>query len=377
MGNLLRRWFGGVRVVLILLIAFESMGRSNGHLPVSGLFILGDSSVNCGNNLFFPSLPFSLVDTSFLLLCNTTLVPDLLAKKLALRPVPPFSGQSENVGRAMQGLNFGVPSATILTSGDLDYVSLKQQIRYALNTLQNFDLALGRRRARRLISSSIFYLSMGAHDYTDLYYPDIYVAGSRHPEFAHILVGEVTRAMKDLYHANVRKIIVAGIGPLGCAPRFLSESDPDSINSTNRGIKCEDQLNDMIQEYNTALSLALKNLSSELPHLRITFCDVYKGLMKMISNPQPYGFKIVNKACCGVENYGGWDECGAKEPMCEDPSTHVWWDGYNPSEGANHLLADWVWSGGPLGICSPMTFQQLAATSSLMIVQQPEDWQDP
>lgn len=66
-------------IILLLLLLFPAVHGS--PYPVSALFALGDSSVNCGDNSFL--YPF-LSSNSSSFLCNSTarrlLIPDLLGR---------------------------------------------------------------------------------------------------------------------------------------------------------------------------------------------------------------------------------------------------------------------------------------------------------
>ncbi|KAF8395556.1 hypothetical protein HHK36_019504 [Tetracentron sinense] len=375
-------------LLVILMVAFGvAFGKSLITPSVSALFILGDSSVDCGDNTFF--YPFIRQNLSFYP-CDgsqTRLLPNLLefasdvsynanslgdtlllmgaAEKMGLPEIPSFYNQNGTIEGLLSGLNFGSSPATIMNPGSMGHQSLNQQLRQAFETIQMLQLQLGQDRAREVIKSSIFYLSFGKDDYIELFLPDFSSVRRKYGRqgFAHILVNQMIRVVKDLYNANVRKIICMGIGPLGCAPRTLWES----YNSTAAagGGDCVDDINEHVIKYNTMLSRDLMDLNLELPDAQIIFCDLYKGMMEIISNPFRYGFQDVKSACCGLGRYGGMVGCLSKEMACEEASTHVWWDFYNPTQAVNSLLADFAWLDQPLvDICLPISISKLASMSA-------------
>jgi phospholipase/lecithinase/hemolysin len=97
----------------------------------------------------------------------------------------------------------------------------------------------------------------------------------------------MVHAIRTLYDANVRKIISTGILPLGCTPRVVWEW----YNSTaiHHGMGCVEEINELVLQYNTMLNEHIVELNVELPDAKIIFCDVYQGMMEVITNPTLFG----------------------------------------------------------------------------------------
>ncbi|PIA53343.1 hypothetical protein AQUCO_00900131v1 [Aquilegia coerulea] len=356
--------------LLLLSFFFITLARCGGETQnnssVSALFILGDSSVNCGNNGLFSNF---LHDRSSIYPCvgfETRLLPDLLGDKLGLPMIPPFYGQNGSIEGLLSGLNFGSSQATIINTGNLAFQALNHQLRQLYETLQMLQMQLGQTKSSNLVQSSLFYISLGKDDYIQLFLHKF--SSLRHKysggAFAHILVQQMIRVVKDLYNANARKIIVIGIGPLGCAPRALWESYNSTAHTNADDRHCVQEINELILQYNAMLSEHLLELNYELFDAQIVFCDVYQGMLQIINNPKRYGFSDVRRACCGLGRYGGMVGCVSKEMACDDPSLHVWWDFYNPTQGVNSLLANWTWSGQPSHLCQPIDIKHLASSSA-------------
>ena len=88
--------------------------------------------------------------------------------------------------------------------------------------------------------------------------------------------------MQFLIGAGMKKVVLVGIGPIGCAPNFLS-----SYNSSVG--ECIPEINSLVQEYNDNLNLLTLRLRSEFPDSRIIFCDIFKGVYDIILNAKEYG----------------------------------------------------------------------------------------
>ncbi|GLT48404.1 hypothetical protein SLA2020_220340 [Shorea laevis] len=367
---------GEIILVFVVAVLMGMSGVAKGQFAqthfihngskASAMFVLGDSSVDCGENtLFYPFLHENLS----LLPCNgsdSTLLPSLLAEKMGLPDSAPFYSQNGSVDGLLKGLNYGSAKATIMNPGTPSYQSLNQQIRQVFETFQLLQLQLGQERAYNFIRSSIFYLSFGKDDYVELFLrnnSEIMVKYSGQ-QFAQILVDQMVTAMRDLYDADARKIVFLGILPLGCTPRTVWEWYNLTAGGNQNG--CVEEINELVLEYNTMLEERIVGLNGELPEAQIVFCDVYQGIMEIMTNPRIYGFEDATSACCGLGLNGAMIGCLSIDMACPTASSHVWWDLYSPTRAVNSLLADSAWSSEPLpDICRPGTIHDLVYTSRL------------
>ncbi|KAF3789620.1 GDSL esterase/lipase [Nymphaea thermarum] len=291
-----------------------------------------------------------------------------LSEKLGLPRVPPFYGMNRTTEGVISGLNFGSLTAGLLYSQSQRFSlqGVNTQLRQALEAMQLLQISYGQERARELASRSLFYISAGANDYLRLFLPN--VSGVQRSftstAFARFLVRQMSRVIKDLYGADVRKIVCAGIPPLGCTPRLLWEryNSSGGISSSLMEGACVDDVNKQVLEFNVLLSSEIAKLQDKLPGSTILFCDVYQGIMNIIREPGRFGFSNVKNACCGVGPYGGRLGCRRDGTVCSDRETRVWWDLYNPTAATNSLLAEWMWADGPLGICAPVSIHHLTFT---------------
>ncbi|KAF4393908.1 hypothetical protein G4B88_025877 [Cannabis sativa] len=363
----------GVFFCFFMVMGFLCIGSHGQRIPlfparrnVSALYVLGDSSVDCGTNtLFYSRLHRNLS----LIPCNGAdgnLLPHLLAEKMGLPYALSFYTQNGSIGDLMTGLNFGSAQATIMNPSSQGYQSLNQQLRQVFEMMELLQLQLSPNMALRFVRSSVYYLSFGKDDYINFYLSSNSNSGSSvgapkysNHEFAHILVSEMINVVRSLHDMKIRKIICQGILPLGCTPRMAFESfDFEASQHRRRG--CWEKVNRMVLEFNIMLEEKIIELNEEMPDAHILFFDVYQGIKEIIAKPEHYGFDDVKSACCGLGLYGASIGCLSLEMACNNTRSHVWWDLYNPTKAVNSLLADSAWSGHPFsGLSRPMNIQDL------------------
>ncbi|KAK9094050.1 hypothetical protein Scep_025519 [Stephania cephalantha] len=333
---------------------------------VPALFVLGDSSVDCGNNNYLPTFahanfpPYGRdFDTNRPTgrFCNGRIPVDFLALRLGLPFVPAFLGQQGRVEDMIHGVNYASAGAGIILSSGSElgqHISLIQQIQQAKDTFQQFILSMGEEEANEFISKSIFYLSIGSNDYIHYYLRNVSRVQSLYQpwEFNELLVSTVKLAIKNLYNANVKKVVVTGLAPLGCSPRYLWQ-----YNSKNG--ECITSVNDIAMEFNFAMRYMVEKLGEELVDAQITFCDLFQASMDILQNQKLYGFEVTTDACCGFGPYKGWLICLLPSMACPNASNHVWWDQFHPTEAVNAILADNIWSGLHMDICYPMNLKEM------------------
>ncbi|KAL5998949.1 hypothetical protein ACLOJK_009898 [Asimina triloba] len=341
------------------------------------LFVFGDSSVDSGNNNYLftlahaDMLPYGRdfdTHTPTGRFCNGRIPVDYigefshcfsnLASDLRDSMTRLFREfEDGSVESMMQGVNFASAGAGVLflSGSDLgQHISLLQQTQQAKDTFQQFMLSMGEEAANDMISKSVFYLSIGNNDYIHYYLRNASRVQSLFQpwEFSQLLATNIKQELKNLYNANVRKVVIMGLAPLGCTPHYLWEYN-------SKGGLCVSEINDMVIAFNFAMREMVDELHRELPDAKITFCDVFEGAMDILQNCQHYGFETITDACCGLGQYGGLIMCISPEMACANASKHVWWDQFHPTGAVNAIIADSVWSGLHANICYPMNLQDM------------------
>ncbi|KAG6736861.1 hypothetical protein POTOM_060258 (mitochondrion) [Populus tomentosa] len=257
--------------------------------------------------------------------------PGLVTLRLGLPFVPSYLGQMGTVEDMTKGVNYASAGAGVIFSSGSELgqrISFTQQIQQFTDTLQSFILNMGEAAANELISNSVFYVSIGVNDYIhyylrnvsniqNLYLPwsfnQFVAAAGNKGDFSSFLLRIFCC---NLYNMNVRKVILMGLPPIGCAPYYLWR-----YNSKNG--ECIEEINDMILEYNFVMRYMIEELGLELPDAKITFCDMYEGSMDIIKNHELYGFNVTTDACCGLGKYKGWIMCFASEIACSNATNPV------------------------------------------------------
>ncbi|GJS20411.1 GDSL esterase/lipase-like protein [Tanacetum coccineum] len=339
---------------------------------MKAMYVMGDSTVDCGENTLF--FPFLLNNLS-LHPCDgppSSILPYLLAKKIGLPYPIPFYSQNGSAEVLLRGVNLGSTGATIMSNPVNPVLqSLNQQLRQAFEIFQLLQLELGQDIANDFIeSSTVFYLSFGKDDYIDLFRRNSANSPRSDAEtLSRILVDQMTNAIEYLYGSSVRKFVLMGILPLGCVPRFAHSTNDSKGGSqgggdNGDGVVCAPEINNFVLEYNAFLEQRVVRLNMELAGAQLIFCDVYRAMMEIINNPDTYGIDNVKNACCGTGRGNGIRGCMSINMACEDPSTYVWWDLFNPGHLVSSLIADSAWSGQPLpDICRPSPIQILVSSS--------------
>ncbi|XBI80102.1 hypothetical protein VPH35_089354 [Triticum aestivum] len=335
--------------------------------PATAIFVLGDSTASCAATTLSLNLtpPSSFSSPCLFHSGRRRLLPDILAAKMELSPPPLISTLNGSAAAAAMGVNFGGEEGESGGAGVFRMGAVGQQLRLAAETLQLLRLeAATPGEASAAVAGAVFVVSFGADAYARLLArgSEADASAPKHGRrgFARLLAGRVARAVQELYEADVRRVAVLGVPPLGCAPRVMW----DGLHLVD-GRGCVEEANELVQGYNARVEAQLDALRPELPGADIVFCDVYKGVMEMITNPAAYGFEEARDACCGLGPFGGTIGCLTREMACPTPQGHVWWDLYSVTETVNTLLADWAWSVPPspdsnTSVSRPITLQQLA-----------------
>ncbi|XP_057966831.1 GDSL esterase/lipase At1g71691 [Malania oleifera] len=335
---------------------------------VPALFVIGDSSVDCGTNNFLGTFaradrpPYGRdFDTHRPTgrFCNGRIPVDYLALRLGLPFAPSYLGQTGTVEDMIHGVNYASAGAGIIFSSGSElgqHISFTQQIQQVSDTFQQFILTMGEDVAADLISNAVFYLSIGINDYIHYYLPNVSNVQSLYLpwSFNQFLATTVKQEIKNLYNINVRNMVVMGLAPIGCAPHYLWQHN-------SKDGECVQEINDMIMEFNFAMRYMVEELGRELHDSNIIFCDVFEGSMDILKNHERYGFNVTADACCGLGKFNGWIMCISPEMACNNASNHIWWDQFHPTDAVNAILADNVWSGMHTKMCYPMNLQDMVA----------------
>ncbi|KAF2909297.1 GDSL esterase/lipase At1g71250 isoform X1 [Oryza sativa Japonica Group] len=352
---------------LLLLLLLRIVASAPASPLATALFVLGDSTASCAATTLPLNLSLTSSSGNCLFPSAHRLLPDLLAAKMGL-PSPPLittlNGTATEVAR---GVNFAGEDGgrgAIFRLG-----AVGQQLRMATETLQLLRLeAPTPQDADAAAGGAVFVLSFGTDAYARVLSRGAGADASapKHGRrgLARLLADRVARAVEELYEAGARRTAVMGVAPLGCAPRVMWEG----LHVVD-GRSCVEEANELVQGYNARVAARLAALRPRLAGADVVFCDIYKGIMDIITHPARYGFDETRKACCGLGPFGGTVGCLTKEMVCPTPQRHVWWDLYSPTEVVTSLLTNWSWSApshSNTTICRPITLEMLTGHISLI-----------
>ncbi|OMP02810.1 Lipase, GDSL [Corchorus olitorius] len=177
--------------------------------------------------------------------------------------------------------------------------------------------------------------------------------------FIDSMISNLTIQLKRLHELGARKMVVVGVGPLGCIPfvrafKLLPSGE------------CSREVNSLIQAYNAKLKELLNRLNQEMgPESMLVFANSFDIFMKIIANYRQYGFENADGPCCGgyfppfiCFKSGDSKNSSAASALCSDRSKFVFWDAYHPTEAVNVIVANELLDGDESST-SPMNIRKL------------------
>ncbi|KAH6763838.1 GDSL-like Lipase/Acylhydrolase superfamily protein [Perilla frutescens var. frutescens] len=335
-------------------------------------FIFGDSLVDNGNNndmLTLARADYSPYGVDFPQgatgrFTNGRTFVDVLALLLGFpNYIPPYS---RTRGRALlQGANYASGASGIRdeTGNNLgDHTSMNQQVESFGRTVQQLRRYFREDYANNTLcsylSKCIFYSGLGSNDYLNNYFMhDYYSTGAEYTPraYAASLIQDYTKQLTELYNLGARKVIVAGVGQIGCIPYQLARYDGSS------GSRCNEEINNAISLFNTGLKKLVDRFNRGLlPGARFVYLDSFESSQDLAENARTYGFEVVDEGCCGVGRNNGQITCLPMQMPCDERGKYLFWDAFHPTEAANMILAKNAYSSKSRSHAYPINIQQLA-----------------
>ncbi|KAL1212501.1 GDSL esterase/lipase [Cardamine amara subsp. amara] len=336
-----------------------------GQARVPAMFVLGDSLVDAGNNNFLQSiaranyLPYGIDLNSRPTgrFSNGLTFVDLLAQLLGLPPPPAFADPTTTGNKTLQGVNYASAAAGILDESGQHYgarFSLTQQMVNLETTLNRSRTLMNPKAYKDYLARSLVVLVFGSNDYINNYLmPNIYASSYRYgpPDFANMLINQYTCELMTLYSLGLRKIFIAGVGPLGCIPnlRAIGLAPPG---------RCIDGVNKILGTFNQGLRSLVDQLNKRSPGAIYVYGNTYNAIGDILNNPAAYGFSVVDKACCGLGRNQGLITCMPLQTPCVNRTQYFFWDAFHPTQTANSILARRAFYGSPSD-AYPLNVQQM------------------
>ncbi|ERN05769.1 hypothetical protein AMTR_s00006p00253020 [Amborella trichopoda] len=331
------------------------------------MFIFGDSLVDDGNNNHIPTVAradyapygvdFGYPNGRF---TNGLTVVDYGAKLLGLPLIPAYLSPLSKGPAILKGLNYASAAAGILDQTGRHFgsrISLNQQLNLFEKTVK-VDLPVLLESAETLslyLSESIFVVGIAGNDYINNYLLPLLYDSSRvySPDaFADLLINTYSQQLRRLYGLGARKMVVVGVGPLGCLP--------SQIFMVNNNGSCVDNVNDLVLGFNDRLFDLIDTLNSTLPESFFIYQNAYSITLDIVTNPSSYGFTYGNTACCGLGRYGGYLRCLPLQPPCNNRDQYVFFDAFHPTSAVNSIIAERCYGESPTDDCYPIGVRELA-----------------
>jgi phospholipase/lecithinase/hemolysin len=353
-------------LVVVVVLGLWS-GGVGAEPQVPCYFIFGDSLVDNGNNnelnslaradylpygIDFPAGPSGRF-------CNGKTTVDAIAELLGFDDyIPAHAAATDD--DILKGVNYASAAAGIRdeTGRQLgNRITFSGQVQNYQSTVSRVVNLLGTEdQAASYLNKCIYSIGLGSNDYLNNYFmPTFYNTGSQFTpeEYADNLIQSYTDQLRTLYSYGARKMVLFGIGQIGCSPNELAQQSPD-------GVTCVDDINSANQMFNTRLKGVVDQLNNELPDAKLIYINSYGIFQDVISNPSAYGFTNTNTGCCGVGRNNGQITCLPMQTPCENRREYLFWDAFHPTEAGNVVVAQRAYSAQSPSDAYPTDIQHLA-----------------
>eukprot|EP01018_Ginkgo_biloba_P006046 Gb_20604 [translate_table: standard] len=327
--------------VRVAWLAFLMSSGLAGKVPAS--FIFGDSLTDVGNNNYLTlgfaksNYPWYGIDFNGGVptgrFTNGRTIGDIISEKMGAPSPPAYLSLSANDDAMLAGVNYASGGAGILNETGFYFIqklSFDTQIEYFGATRHALTKKIGAAAAEKLISEALCFVGIGSNDYINNFLLSYSVDAQLYaPEqFIDLLIVNLRRQLTKIHEIGARKIIFNGLAPMGCIPSQRLKSG-----------ECREEVNAWAGKFNGVVKKLLGELNSQLPGVKITFADTYSIVMKLIQNPQAYGFNVSDAPCCNIDTTFG-QFCLPNSKLCSDRSKYVFWDAFHPTDAANEVIAE-------------------------------------
>ncbi|VVA95433.1 unnamed protein product [Arabis nemorensis] len=274
---------------------------------IPAVIVFGDSIVDAGNNddiiktlarCNYP--PYGIdfdggVPTGRF--SNGKVPTDIIAEEYGIKPsIPAYRDPNLKPEDLLTGVTFAsggcgyVPFTAQVSGG----IPLSQQLKLFQEYIEKLKEMVGEERTKFIIENSLFMVVSGSNDITNTYFGLPYVQSKYDvASFTTLMADNARSFVQKLHEFGARRIQVFSAPPLGCVP-----SQRTIAGGSTR--TCVDRFNDATKLYNAKLYANLDSLSRTLDDKTLIYIDIYDSLFDIILNPQQYGFKVVDKGCCGT-----------------------------------------------------------------------------
>ncbi|GAY56668.1 hypothetical protein CUMW_173650 [Citrus unshiu] len=357
--------------MMIIGIAF-ALGSIVRLAEGRAFFVFGDSLVDSGNNNYLATTaradapPYGIDFPTHRptgRFSNGFNIPDIISQRIGQSEAPlPYLSPELNGQRLLIGANFASAGIGILNDTGIQFVNIIRMFRqldYFAEYQRRVSAVIGAQQARQLVNRALVLITVGGNDFVNNYYLVPYSARSRQftlPNYVKYIISEYRKLLMRLYELGARRVLVTGTGPLGCVPAELA------LRGSNGG--CSAELQRATSLYNPQLEQMLQGINRKIGQTVFIAANTQQTHMDFISNPQAYGFTTAKVACCGQGPNNGLGLCTALSNLCPNRQLYAFWDPFHPSEKANRLIVEQIFSGST-NYMTPMNLSTVMALDSL------------
>ncbi|KAL8140550.1 hypothetical protein V2J09_006571 [Rumex salicifolius] len=318
----------------LLLSGAESSHDHHGsrqHKP--RLFVFGDSYADTGNinrsvggswkvpyGITFPGQPSGRFS-------DGRVLTDYIAKYLGLKSPVPYSWRKEAPIKAVHGVNFAFGGTGVTNTSatiKLGLPNMTSQIDLFQQMLSGNDVVY----INPHLADSIAYVSVVGNDYNTF----LGAGGTVQelPSFIVKVVNQLALNLQKILGLGIRRILVTGLQPIGCAPQ---------ITATDSFQQCNSTFNSAVQLHNTLLQQAVSKMNnqSEAIHILDLYNSFFTAFQEKDASSGGLRFENALKPCCfGINSSsscGDVDENGNKlYTLCDERESAFFWDSYHPTQ---------------------------------------------
>ncbi|KAI5447606.1 hypothetical protein KIW84_015170 [Lathyrus oleraceus] len=223
-------------------------------------------------------------------------------------------------------------------------VDLELQLQNHKTIVSKIAIMLGGvQQASQHLNECLYYVNIGSNDYINNYFLPLFYYTNRtyNPnQYAQVLIDRLSRSIKNLHNAGARKMVLVGIGAIGCTPNAIATHG-----------SCVEEKNAAALIFSSKLKCLVDRLNKKFTGSKFIFrnstSDFYSSLNR---------FKVSNAACCRLIFNS---MCAPNETPCENRDEYVFWDGFHPTSAANELMALRSYNSSNPQFIYPMNVQQL------------------
>ncbi|KAK7276414.1 hypothetical protein RIF29_17553 [Crotalaria pallida] len=326
---------------------------TNASSNVSALFAFGDSTIDSGNNNGFSTLfrgdhlPYGRDFPSHYptgRFSNGKISTDFLANILGIKDVlPAYLDPHLSDQDLLTGVSFGSGGSGLdyHTAALARVLDLSAQFELFERSVQRIRRVVGVEKANNIIENALFVISTGTNDmlYNAYLFPANMIRYGSISGYQDFLLQNLQSFVQRLYGAGARRIVVAGLPPIGCLPiQVTIGSIIPSPHWLHR--ECNVQQNMDSEAYNNKLQYQIHSLQSMLSGAKVAYFDIFTPILDMVLNPAKYGFEQTIQGCCGTGLVEMGPVCNVFDPTCFDPSKYLFWDAVHPTQAAYSVLAE-------------------------------------